>query len=424
MRIAAVPKGIAPPIGSERVFDLFEKFSGGARGAVGGRIATAVKRARLAPSERAWDFAALAISAVAADEGCPRSDSPDGWTRQIDLTVSVADPNFWTSQSPLIAKMLSFLTGDIWTVAFIPGGKYPTPPRQVSPRKEGLVCLLSGGMDSLVGAIDLVSAGLSPLLVSQVAKGDKKQQQDFARRIAPGSYHLQMNHNARQPGSSERSQRARSMGFFGFAALAATSLAVYANGGRVEVVVPENGYISVNIPLTPLRLGSLSTRTTHPTFLAMLQELFDQASLRIDIRNPYQLKTKGEMLRECQNQQLLETLASVSTSCGRYARTGFQHCGRCVPCLVRRAAFLEWGKIDGTPTYKYRDLGRDDAQHRNFGDVRAASIAVATKDAFGSSRWIGGALHSVPTGNRPALISVAERGIEEIARLLRQQGAI
>lgn len=424
MRVVAVPQGIAPPQNADRVFDLFEKFAGGRRGAVGGRIPAALKRARLAPTERAWDFAALAISAVAADEGCLRDNSPDGWTREISLTVAVADPGFWNSQSALVGRMLSFLTGDIWSVDFIPGGKYPTPAKQIVPRREDAVCLLSGGMDSLVGAIDLVAAGRSPFLVSQVAKGDKKQQQDFARRIAPNCFHLQLNHNARQPSSSERSQRARSMGFFGFAALAATSLAVHANGGRVEVVVPENGYISVNVPLTPMRIGSLSTRTTHPSFLGMLQELFDHASLRIDIRNPYQFKTKGEMLKGCQNQQLLEALAGVSTSCGRYARTGFQHCGRCVPCLVRRAAFLEWAHPDDTPRYKYRDLGRPDPLHRDFGDVRAASIAVATKDRVGASGWIGGALHSVPYNQRGPLIDVAERGIDEIARLLKQQGAI
>lgn len=422
-KVASVPKGVAPPTGMDLVFDLFEKYTGNGHGAVGGKIAGVVKRARLAPTERAWDFAALAISAVAADEGCPRSESPDGWTRQIDLTVSVADPGFWTSQSQLVARMLSFLTGDLWSLRFVAGGSYPKPPRQVSPRNEDIVCLLSGGMDSLVGAIDLVASGRSPLLVSQVAKGDKKQQKDFARRIAPDSLHLQMNHNARQPAASERSQRARSMGFFGFAVLAATSLKMHADGGRATVVVPENGYISVNVPLTPLRIGSLSTRTTHPAFLAMLQELFDAADLRIDISNPYQLQTKGEMLAGCKNPTLLESLVGGSTSCGRYARTGFQHCGRCVPCLVRRAAFHRWGKPDGTPKYKYDALGKNDAQHRNFSDVRAAGAALATVRKFGSEHWIGGALHSVPAAKRAPLIAVAERGIGEIGDFLTHLGA-
>jgi TatD DNase family protein len=39
----------------------------------------------------------------------------------------------------------------------------------------------------------------------------------------------------------------------------------------------------------------------------------------------------------------LVKFAHTSTSCGRYGTFGYQHCGRYVPCLIRRAAF------DGSP---------------------------------------------------------------------------
>lgn len=423
MRVAAIPSGVAVPADQDLVVDLFGQFDTNGHGAVGATIPHIVRGERLRPSARAWDFAAISMAVVAADEGCPRTGSADGWTRQIDLTVAVADSNFWAGQAAHMARMLAFLTGDIWKLSFIAGGHQPAPDKNAAWRHEDVVCLLSGGLDSLIGAIDLVNNGKKPLFVSQVAKGDKKQQRVFAHTISPGSLHLQMNHNARIPHTSERSQRARSMGFFGFAALAATSLESYDGGDRVSLVIPENGYISVNVPLTPLRRGSLSTRTTHPHFLAMLQQVFDAAGLRIDIANPYQLKTKGEMLKECLDQPKLKSLASHSTSCGRYARSGFRQCGRCVPCLVRRAAFEEWAGGDAT-LYRFDDLGKAGPKFRDFDDVRSAAVAVRTLNSVGINGWVGGALNSVALAERPSLGAVAERGLREIERFLSAQGAL
>lgn len=36
----------------------------------------------------------------------------------------------------------------------------------------------------------------------------------------------------------------------------------------IDLFVPENGFISINPPLTSRRLGSHSTHTTHPQFIA------------------------------------------------------------------------------------------------------------------------------------------------------------
>jgi hypothetical protein len=35
--------------------------------------------------------------------------------------------------------------------------------------------------------------------------------------------------------------------------------------------------VSLNVPLTPLRMASHSTRTTHPVFMRRLQDLIDAA---------------------------------------------------------------------------------------------------------------------------------------------------
>ena len=92
-----------------------------------------------------------------------------------------------------------------------------------------------------------------------------------------------------------------------------------------------------------------------------MQQILDASGLRVHIENPYQLDTKGEMLAGCADQELLKRTASITTSCGRFQRFNYRHCGRCVPCQVRRAAFLASGTAD-TTEYVYVDLGKDDEE--------------------------------------------------------------
>ena len=90
----------------------------------------------------------------------------------------------------------------------------PAPPKKPSLPDEHCVSLLSGGLDSLIGAIDLAGRdGKRPYLVSQVSQGDKEKQSYFASKIAGGLSHLQLNHVVSCPGENERSQRSRSIIF-------------------------------------------------------------------------------------------------------------------------------------------------------------------------------------------------------------------
>nr|WP_162916399.1 Qat anti-phage system QueC-like protein QatC [Cohaesibacter haloalkalitolerans] len=367
----------------------------------------------------------FAMAVVAADEAVSRGRSPDGWTRKIDLTVAVSDPATWNSEIGRLTQALRFLSGDMWSVHFIAGGGMPFPRNPRLPRPEDMICLLSGGMDSLIGAIDAVCEGHHPLLVSQMAKGDTKDQKIFAMNVAPNSLHLQLNHHARPPCTSERSQRARSIAFLGFGVMAATCLQRHADGATVELRMPENGFISQNVPLTPLRTGSLSTRTTHPYFLRLVQQTLDAVGLRVHIRNPYELQTKGEMLKGCKEQALLAKLVDASTSCGRYSRTGFQHCGRCVPCQVRRGAYLAWGQPDHTlKGYKYEDLGLADARHAAFDDVRSVAIAIETVRSHGIDALIGGSINGQLLGDPTPYRLVVENGIAELEALHKKLGVI
>jgi hypothetical protein len=185
----------------------------------------------------------------------------------------------------------------------------------------------------------------------------------------------------------------------------------------VDLFVCENGLIALNPPLTPARVGSLSTRTTHPVVLARFQSLLSNLGLRVNVLNPYEAKTKGEMLSECKDQAFLQKLATQSTSCGRFKYYGYKHCGRCVPCLVRRAAFEKWKSSDGT-VYRFADLGRDDEDHAGFDDVRSTMMAISESKRLGVRRWLGATLSSNLIGGKDALRDVARRGLDELEGLM------
>lgn len=399
---------------------LYGREDGADRGSAGAAIVEKLQRRKLAPHQRAWDFLSIALSVIAADLAGHRNRSSDGWTRQFDLTIAVAEPEFWNTQNHTIEDLLRFLTTDRWTVAFVPGACRPgTPAGPVYPDSDCVV-LLSGGLDSFIGALNLVVEGHSPFAVSQSVRGDAEKQRALAAVIGGGISHLQLNHNARvRDPENPPSQRGRSLAFVAYGVLAATGLRRYVDGGEVTVFVCENGFIALNPPLTGSRVGSLSTRTSHPVVLSLVQKILDAAGLRLRLTNPYAYSTKGEMLLSSSRQEELMRHAHETTSCGRFKRFGYRHCGRCVPCLIRRSAFHAW-KVRDQTEYVHRDLSIDDVDHARFDDVRAAAMAVAEVSDIGLHEWLGVTLSSplvIETAQQ--LRDVASRGLTELGLFLQ-----
>ena len=425
MRVVCAPLRRLPrPRAGELQVVLYGYADRAGRGEAGASLLETIKKLKLQPADRAWDLLSLALAVNAADLAVQRSSSPDGWTRDLELQVAVCDPDFWNGQRELVERQLKFLTTDIWRVSFVGDGLLPAPPRPATVPTEDSVALLSGGMDSLVGALDLTGRdGLRPFAASQVAIGDKQIQADFARRIGNCLRHLQLNHNINAPDETERSQRARSLIFLAYGVLAATTLDRHSDGQTVPLYVSENGFISINPPLTAARIGSLSTRTTNPVFIRLFQELLNIAGLRVRVENPYQLHTKGEMLAQCVDQPFLQRHAHLATSCSRYGRYNYTHCGRCVPCIVRRAAFHHWGHRDRTD-YKFRDLSRDNDDNARFDDVRSAAMAVLQVRSDGLDSWLGAAISSTFLGDISPYRATVERGLAEIGAFLDDVGVL
>lgn len=377
----------------------------------------------LSPSTASWDFLTFALAVSAADQAVHRDSTVDGWTRMIELEVALFNPQPFQQILGMLTAMLRMLTGDFWTLNVVAGGD--PPPRSTAPKRFDADCvsLLSGGVDSLVGAIDLSTSGRKPLYVSQMAKGDSDTQISYARRLNGGERHFQWNHNIRVAHVTERSTRARSIVFFAFGALAANELANQLFR-TIELFVPENGFISLNVPLNAGRAGSLSTKTTHPVFLAQLQEVLDGLGIPARLERPYAFKTKGELVKECLDQRLLTELISKSTSCGRFGYYNYTHCGRCVPCLVRRASFIAGGLRDSTQKpYKFENL-RISGRRTGANDIGAVAAAVLKVETQGIRSLMGAQLSFANVVERAEYERVVTRGIEELGVLLRQHGVL
>jgi hypothetical protein len=313
--------------------------------------------------------------------------------------------------------MLRVLTGDFWTLIFRDGGPPPPSGERVLCDRD-CVALLSGGLDSLIGGIDAHVQGKRPIYVSQRAHEDSARQIAYAQRLDGDRWHQQWSHGIDFKGPSEPSTRGRSMVFYGLAVLATSLLP---NQAPV-IIVPENGFISVNPPLLPGRMASLSTRTTHPLFMQQLQDVLPLLGINVTLRMPYRFKTKGEMLVECKDQVLLAELASDTTSCGRFRTYNRRHCGRCVPCMVRKASFLRWKPSMDATQYKYESLATSGKTAAD--DPMAVACAVLTARSHGIDKFLGASLAFAKPEERDQYRRVLGAGLSELGALLSRDGLL
>jgi hypothetical protein len=298
------------------------------------------------------------------------------------------------------------------------------------------LALFSGGLDSLVGAIDFLEHGRNPLFISHVGDGltSTAQQNCFCAlkdnytRNQLDRLRVWMNFpNVQIAGSeSEKSTRARSFLFFSISIFAGTGF-----GSPFSLKVPENGLIALNVPLDPLRLGSLSTRTTHPFYIARWNEILNILQIEGQIENPYWNKTKGEMISECANKTLLQNLAPVTLSCSSPSKARWkghppQHCGYCLPCLIRRAA-LEKGFGPGldTTSYTITNLSRKvlNSLKAEGQLIRSFQIAINRLSLNPKLAKIlvhsSGSLSDESPEQLEALVDVYIRGMAEVADILQ-----
>ena len=117
-----------------------------------------------------------------ADRSVLRSLQSDGWTRHIEVYMPVLNVGRWNANSALLKEMLDFLTGDDWTFHFRDRicitddeDKYKKCKHHFRNSTQkidtNVFCMLSGGLDSFIGAIDLLSSNVNPIFVGNYNGG-------------------------------------------------------------------------------------------------------------------------------------------------------------------------------------------------------------------------------------------------------------
>jgi len=213
--------------------------------------------------------------------------------------------------------------------------------------------------------------------------------------------------------------RSRSILFIGLGIAVATAL-----GDDIPLIVPENGLISLNIPLTSSRSGSSSTRTTHPHFIAGVSAVLSDLAIPNQIQLPYRHKTKGEMLSECAASSVLGSILGLTMSCSHpevarwSGHTPGTHCGYCVPCIIRRAAVKKAGLQESDAEYTI-DVQTNRPTGERARDLRALEIALERE----AERLVPSFLRVLESGPLPseevvAFAGVYERGMAEVSALL------
>jgi len=312
------------------------------------------------------DLFYISLMVFFADRKVKRKLTDDAWTRQFKIYAPVLEIDKWNENKVLLEKMISFLSGDNWTFEFRKrelNDIEKKVEKGIKRIKKKITiekfCMLSGGLDSFIGAIDLLKTNKSVAFVGHYGggKGVKPFQEIINEQILR-NYQLDkkqfFNFHAKPIGGVEDSTRTRSFMFFSHAIVLASGM-----NKEIELIIPENGLISLNIPLTNTRLGSSSTRTTHPYYMNLLQQLITNLGLMITLFNPYQHKTKGEMIIDCQEPEFLKDNIEKTMSCSHpdndWKLRGKKpsHCGYCLPCSIRRAAIEKAYKIDNS---EYRHL--------------------------------------------------------------------
>lgn len=312
-------------------------------------------------SSEVVDFFILAACAYGIDRFVERkTNSVDGWSRELKVDLPVANIAKWRAAKKELESLFSFLTGDYWEIEFHKTQfTYPDKPLSDNFNTDfSQVNLFSGGLDSLIGAINFLQSKPNEKLIftshyDREMPGPKGDQKELLKRLQNvykdqfayvPSVEITLSYSTI---NKETTFRSRSIIFIGMALLVAQTKSI-------PIVVPENGTVSVNYPLSPSRRSACSTRTTHPTYMSKIRVLWSKMGIHTHISNPYEFCTKGEMVSHCGNPKLLEQLVELSNSCGKrghrvnWESPSATHCGLCMPCTYRRASLLS---LNDTTTY-------------------------------------------------------------------------
>jgi hypothetical protein len=370
-------------------------------------------------TRQAADLVHLAAGAYMADRCTARGVR---FSRDLALKVAVLAPEAWTDEVlDGTAGLLGWLTGDVWDVSVTPAPDTGFSDPAAMSESARPVSLLSGGLDSFLGAIDLLQSGQQPLFVAHKDSATSVRHAQaavsawLARSFAaaPSCSRFALSQASAR---AEPTSRSRSLMFISLGIAAAVS------SGSTTLIVPENGYTSINLPLRPNRGGALSTRSTHPETFHRVGQILDALGIKVTTFNPFEWMTKGEVMTVVAGASPPAgwiDAAALTLSCSKLDGNWFGvpnlNCGLCVSCMVRRATFLKAGIADKT-VYVFESAGKqqlDALIDARRGDIEAVKYAIdvgVDSDAIDAGTW-------PPGYDLDRAEALVRRGLDELALL-------
>lgn len=381
------------------------------------------------------DFSNISLAVYSIDQICNREElGYHGWSRFLNLHVPVYNIEKWQLVKEELENIFSFLSGDKWEINFRKCNE-AFPNFMTSEFMPQKVCLFSGGMDSFIGISDLIKENSTLATVSHYKGGNsgelslqkeitkKLREQNPSKNIVSYNFFVQGKRNELLTG--EKTQRARSILFLSLGLLVANS-----SSDTTSVIIPENGLISLNLPLTPARGGSHSTKTTHPKYITALNEIFKKVGINNKIENPYKYLSKGEMLTKVKsNNFVLDNIIST-VSCSkpgyyvRYKKNRKENeipqkqCGFCVPCIIRRASLYANG-LDNFKDYE-KDVINSLEKLDDYNAFKIAVSRFSTKEKIKIAFLKSGHMNlSELEINK--YVAMYKRGLKEVKNFIQQK---
>jgi len=276
--------------------------------------------------------------------------------RELNIVIPVREPSLWKNNKEDLKKLIQFLIRDNVNFYFEQRyGEENQTKSENTERFDSVVCF-SGGLDSFVGTTQLIKSGKNPILISHNSGGklpgiQKKALAALNRyfnrnvplckvRVSTSTQRKQRSKHRSKPNPSQFS---RSFLFLSLATTLAYELEI------PDIFMCENGILSINVPITEARVN---TRTAHPKFLLMYQDFINKVfNTKIKISNPLLYRTKAEILKELDINKI--DCINHTVSCWRYWSKKINHCGFCIPCIIRKISIQATYPFETEPKDAY-----------------------------------------------------------------------
>lgn len=349
-------------------------------------------------SPRILDLLQLAAHIFCADRMLYRGDRTrvnfESWARTIEFHIPVFDLQFWSNPAlqRALSECLQYMTGDRkYSFFFEKATLSHLEPRVkqlslfadevslVQNANAADIMLLSGGLDSLAGAIEHLNKHDDRSLIVINHKGNnsvKKTQKAvveslksyYINRIFPYGFEC---HNKKSIGSVEETQRTR---MFLFSAIA---YAICECFSKHQFYVYENGITSINLPGQGDLMNARASRTTHPKTIGLVKKFFRFFDSQFDILTPYYSMTKEDIFNVFKKYGMKYLLSSsVSCSATRNRPGLTSHCGCCSQCIDRRFAAFAAGLDEYDAPYSkdfITNIPDNETRQRLYYTLRLAS---------------------------------------------------